>query len=158
MKTVEFLDAVKARHKLATDYKLAKFLGWNPARIAQYRISPRELDDEGCVQIATALGLPPPYVMACVAAARAKDAAIKKHWLAAARLLKTGTAAVILVTAGMLAQNAPSASAGFGGGQFDDLYIMRRRRRRASGGIWRRRRRRKTRTVIVATANVLPAR
>lgn len=109
MNTGEFLDAVKARHALPSDYALAKRLGWTPQRISGYRTKYRELDDDGCIQIAAELELPPAYVMACIAAERAKDAEIKRHWLAAAKLLKTGTAAVILATVMALSQNAPRA-------------------------------------------------
>lgn len=152
MTTVEFLDAVKRRHGLTSDYQLAKKLAWTPQRLSGYRIGRRELDDEGCVQIAEALELPPAYVMACVAAARAKDASIKKHWLAAARLLKTGTAAAILVTAGLLSQPAPGAPQASAGAQLDSVYIMRLRRRRHNVERFHRRRRRKLRiaTPIVA--------
>lgn len=109
MKTVDFLDEVKRRHGLTSDYQLAKKLGFSASRIAQYRISQRELDDEGCVRVAELLEIPPAYVMACIAAARAKDAAIKKHWEEAASYLKNGTAAVLLVVVGLLAQGAQDA-------------------------------------------------
>ena len=39
MKTVDFLDAVKARHRLTSDYKLAKFLRWPTQRISSPRWS-----------------------------------------------------------------------------------------------------------------------
>lgn len=152
MRTVEFLDAVKARHKLATDYKLAKFLGWNPSRIAHYRTTPRELDDDACVQIAEALELPAPYVMACVAAARAKRADIKKHWLAAARLLKTGTAAVVLATVLATAQFAPGRAQAETVRLTEPSIHYAPRWRRRSGTIWRRRRRRKSRTATPIVA------
>jgi hypothetical protein len=153
MKTVDFLDAVKARHRLSSDYKLGKFLGWTAQRVSVYRNGRRELDDDACVQIATALDLPAPYVMACVAAARAKSADIKKHWLAAARLLKTGTAAVILATAGLLPQNAPSASSVQASALTKPCTHYAHRRRRGAPWRIRRRRRRVSRRVIVSTDN-----
>lgn len=91
-----FLDAVKARHGLATDYRLAKFLGWSPQRIYGYRHRGRELDDEACVEIARALDLPPEYVLAEIAAERAKSPETALYWRKAARLLKAGTAASML--------------------------------------------------------------
>lgn len=153
MNTVDFLDAVKRRHGLTSDYQLAKKLGWTPQRLSGYRIGRRELDDEACVQIAELLELPAPYVMACVAAARAKSADIKKHWLAAARLLKTGTAAVILATAGLLSQNAPSASSAQGSVLTQPCTHYAHRRRKAAPWRTRRRRRRVSRRVIVSTDN-----
>lgn len=110
MKTVDFLDAVKARHRLASDYQLCKFLGWTTSRVSLYRTTPRELDDDACIQIAKALDMPAPYVMACIAAARAKSAESKHAWEKAAKLLKTGSAAVILAAALLLSQNAPGSS------------------------------------------------
>lgn len=152
MNTVEFLDAVKARHKLATDYKLAKFLGWTPQRLSGYRIGRREFDDDSCVQIAAALEVPPAYVMACIAAARAKRADIKKHWLAAARLLKTGTGAAIVAAVLATSQFAPGHAEASTVRLTGPSIHYAPRRRRVPGGRTRRRRRRKPRTVIVATA------
>lgn len=124
MRTVDFLDAVKKRHALHSDYAVSKHFGWRISRVYEYRGGHRELDDEGCVQVAESLGLPPPYVMACIAAARAKDATIRKYWLTAAKMLKTGTAAAILATAVSLSQSAtPPSSVD----AFNQLYIMRRR-------------------------------
>lgn len=152
MNTVEFLDAVKRRHGLSSDYALAKRMGWNTARVSIYRAGRRELDDEGCVQIAAELGVPPAYVMASIAAARAKSASIKKHWQEAAKLLKQGTAAAILATALLIAQPAPRAAAASPAAQLDSVYIMRPRRRRLGERTRWRRRRRKLRTVTAGAA------
>jgi len=154
MKTVDFLDAVKKRHGLTSDYQLAKLLRWNTQRISMYRHTPRELDDDACVQIAEALGVPPAYVMACIAAARAKSADIKRHWLAAARLLKTGTAAVILATAVAVSQVAAPRAEASAARLTEPSIHYAPRRRRAVAGRTRPRRRHKTRTVIVAAANL----
>lgn len=131
MRTVEFLDAVKRRHDLPSDYAISKHFGWRISRVYEYRGGHRELDDEACVQVAESLDLPPPYVMACIAAARAKDATIRKYWTAAAKLLKTGTAAAILATAVSLSQTATPPSSVDG---FNQLYIMRRSRKTPEGG------------------------
>ncbi len=112
MNTIEFLDAAKARLGITSDYALGKKLGWGQTRLSQYRTRNREMDDDGCLQIAAVLELPPEYVMACVAAARAKSAEAKSAWQKAADLLKTGTAAVILGAALLLSQNAPTTSTG----------------------------------------------
>lgn len=156
MNTVDFLDAVKRRHGLASDYALAKRLGWSTSRVAQYRISSRELDDEGCVQIAAELGIEPAYVLAVIAGARAKDAAIKKHWAAAAKLLKTGTLPLLLVAAGLVSQIAPSAPAGLSGGQINDLYIMRHLLAQLAAARTERRRRQRRRKLRTVTAGETP--
>lgn len=109
MDTNEFLDSVKERHQLPSDYAVAKFFGWRISRIYDYRGSGRELDEEACIQVAAALELPPAYVMACIREARAKSADVKKYWREAAMLLKTGTAAVMAAVA--LTMGSPSTSA-----------------------------------------------
>ncbi len=152
MKTVDFLDAVKLRHKLTSDYQLAKLLRWTSQRISIYRAGRRELDDDACLQIAAALELPAPYVMACIAAARAKSAESKRAWEKAARLLKSGTAAVVLAAAMLLSQNAPSASNAQVSDFSDNLYIMRRWRRLWARTAGRRRRRRILRNVTADNA------
>lgn len=156
MQTPDFLDAVKKKHALETDYQLAKFLGWPPGRVSMYRTGKRELDDDACIQIAAAIELPAPYVMACIAAARAKSAESKHAWEKAAKLLKTGSAAVILAAAVLLSQNAPSALNAQVSDFSDNLYIMRRWRRfwvRAS----RRRRQRRVSRIVTADNAEAPA-
>lgn len=161
MNTVEFLDAVKARHRLTSDYQLAKLLNWNTQRISMYRHTSRELDDAAALQIAEALNVPPAYVMACIAGARAKDATIKKHWAAAAKLLKTGTLPLLLVAAGLVAHPAPSSAAPTSAANVT-RYTLCAFRRRASVAAEterrRRRRRRKVRTVTAVTAGTVAPR
>jgi len=150
--TVEFLDAVKHKHGLESDYALAKFLGWRQTRISQYRGGHRELDDNGCVQIAEKLDLPPAHVMACIASRRAENASLRGYWKDAAKLLKDGTWALAVVTVGALAQIAP-APASANAAVNSTPYTLCVRRRRRAGELQRRRRRRKSQTVIVAAAN-----
>jgi len=90
--TLEFLDAVKARHQLTSDYQLAKFLGVRQATISGYRNGSRALDETMAMKVAAALALDPAHVLACIAAERAKDEAIKKAWRRAA----AATAAAVL--------------------------------------------------------------
>lgn len=150
MKTTDFLDAVKQRHGLATDYQLAKFLRMPPGRVSMYRTGKRELDDASCVQIAEALELPAPYVLACIAEQRAKSADVKRYWRDAAKLLKSGTAAALLVAAMVGSQSAPSASRVLTSSVNSTPYTLCALRRRRY--VWRpeRRRRRVSRRVIVS--------
>lgn len=109
MNTRDFLDACKRRHQIPTDYQLSKFLGWNPRRVSMYRCAQRELDDEGCIAIAAALDLPAGYVLAEIAAARAKTAPARDAWARVARLLISGakrTAACLLLGVFVLSQDA----------------------------------------------------
>lgn len=96
MKTATyFLDAVKAKHGLTSDYQLSKYFGWNQQRISKIR-SGATFDDEAAAQVAAALDLEAGYVMACMAAQRAKTDQVRKTWEKAARVLG-GTAAAVLV-------------------------------------------------------------
>lgn len=124
MKTATyFLDAVKTKHGLTSDYQLAKFLGWSQQRITKYRTgkSPT-FDDEAAAQVAAALDLDAAYVMACMAAQRAKTDASRKTWEKAARLLG-GTTAAALVFACALTL-APDAIAPDAAADDSPLYIM----------------------------------
>lgn len=176
--TVDFLDALKARHQLTSDYQLAKLMRWPTQRISLYRTTGRQLDDDACVQVAHSLGAEPAYVLASIAGARAKREEIKQHWAAAARRLKARYGAAIAVAALATSQFAPPSPAGAAGGQVDKLYIMRppgtggrrRRRRRGERRIAHRarrgrltertlrRRRRRKESVIVAAAERSQAR
>lgn len=151
MKSADFLDAVKARHKLTSDYQLAKHLRWPQPRVSMYRTGRREFDDDSALQIAAELTLDPAYVLACIAAARAKRADIKRHWLAAARLLKTGTGAMIVAAVLATSQFAPGRAEASAVRLTGPSIHYAPRRRRRSGSLWRRRRRRKSQTVIPRT-------
>jgi len=126
MKTVDFLDAVRRTYGLTTDYQLAKKLGFSTSRVAQYRISSRELDDEGCLKVAELLEMPAPYVMACIAAARAKSTEARRAWEKAAKMLKAGTAAALLGAALFVGGEVKAAA---NDGAADSLYILSNRRK-----------------------------
>ncbi|MFC4654346.1 hypothetical protein ACFO3I_04810 [Rheinheimera marina] len=64
MKTVDYLDAVKAAYLLATDYQLTKKLGESTARISQYRKTDRVMDDDLAIKIAYLLDQNPLAVLA----------------------------------------------------------------------------------------------
>lgn len=90
--TLEFLDAVRAKHGLTSDYQLAKFLGVRQSTISNYRNRNGGLDERMALKVAAALDLDAAHVLACVAAERTPDAEVKKAWQRAA----AATAAVIL--------------------------------------------------------------
>lgn len=64
MKTVDYLDAVKAAYSLGSDYQLAKKLGESPARVSQYRSKPVSMDDDMAIKISYLLDLNPLAVLA----------------------------------------------------------------------------------------------
>ena len=104
--TRELLAAVKARHHLASDYQLAKFLGMSKQRISANQAG-AVMSDEAALKVADALGLERAHVLAIVAAERAKSQPVKKEWekLAAA----TAALFVFAMLPGALPDQAPSA-------------------------------------------------
>lgn len=96
MDSVEFLDAVRARHKLTSDNKLAAFLQIPQGRVSLYRTGARKLDPDACLKVAKALDLPPEHVFAAVQAERAKRTEHRRVWERLAKLAKhAGAAAVV---------------------------------------------------------------
>lgn len=96
MRSVEFLDAVRARHRIPSDVKLAKFLDLEQGRISLYRTGRRTLDPETCIAVAGALELPPEYVLASVQAERAKRSEHRRIWERLAELAKRSNAAALV--------------------------------------------------------------
>lgn len=64
MKTVDYLDAVKAAYSLETDYQLAKKLAVNTSRISTYRTRPGAMEDDLAIKISYLLDLNPLTVLA----------------------------------------------------------------------------------------------
>jgi len=62
--TCEFLDAIKAKNSLTSDYQLAKLLGCTPSAIGNYRHGKSMLSDEYALKVADLLGLEGGYVLA----------------------------------------------------------------------------------------------
>lgn len=64
MKTVDYLDAVKAAYSLESDYQLAKKLAVNQSRISTYRTRLSAMEDDLAVKIAYLLDQNPLTVLA----------------------------------------------------------------------------------------------
>lgn len=98
-KTVDFLDGVKRRHGLTSDYQLSKRLRLTRSAISAYRNGDRALDENVALVVAQELQLSPAYVLACTAAERAKRPEVRTAWEKAARTLSR--AATVLILLGM---------------------------------------------------------
>lgn len=107
--TVEFLDAVKAKHSLTSDYQLSKHLGCTPSAVGNYRHGKSKFDEEMACRIAAELSLEPGYVLACIASERAKKPEVKKAWAHAAELLY-GIAATFLLVSGLVIMTNPEGA------------------------------------------------
>src|SRR5258708_1714906 len=95
--TVQFLDAVRVRHGLTSDYQLAKFLGVKHATISGYRHQKSMMDESMCLKIAAALALGDPgEVLVAIAHEREKRPEVKRAWERVAKRLAASTAAVLV--------------------------------------------------------------
>lgn len=108
MNSADFLDAVRERHGLPSDNQAAKLLGIPPARISMYRTGARQFSDETAQTVAAALDADPGYVMAEIAAERAKRSDVKDAWRRLAELARHASPAVawVSVTGFILATGA----------------------------------------------------
>ena len=80
MKTVEYIDAVKIKFDLPSDYALSKLLNCPRGTISAYRLGKIGLGDDMAVRIAELLGVPPGRVLANVHAERSNDATVRDVW------------------------------------------------------------------------------
>lgn len=127
MKTTEFLDAVRTKHGLTSDYQLARFLGVRQGTISRYRTARGMMDEAMCIKIATALELEPGDVMIAIAIEREKRLEVKTAWQRVAKRL-AGTAAAVLVGGYITLSAAPNpALAG------SEIHICDKRRRGVQG-------------------------
>lgn len=95
----ELLDAVKARHKITSDYKLAAYLGLTLGAISHYRHGRSLPDERGCQKIADALGIDADVLAAKMLARRAQTTEARTLWERVAQRLEHGVAAVLLLPA-----------------------------------------------------------
>jgi len=129
-RTADFLDALKARHQLTSDYQLAKLLNVSSSRVANYRMDRSKLDDAIALKVAELLDLEAGYVLACVHAERAKEPRERKAW---AELAKRAAAALALLCALPVFNPAPAQAAGAQGQSGDargsSVYYVKLRMR-----------------------------
>lgn len=78
--TIEYLDAIKAKSGISSDYALAKRLGFSLSAVSSYRHGRRYLDDDAALAVAAALDLHPLQVIAAANAERAKTPEQRARW------------------------------------------------------------------------------
>lgn len=88
----EWLDAIKRKHHVESDWAVAKLLDTNHAVISHYRAGRRAFDAYMAVKVAALLGIDPLKVIASAEAERSRDADRKDFWkrLAACVLVAAG--------------------------------------------------------------------
>lgn len=80
MNTIEFLDAVKMRRGITSDYALAKVLGISQQAVSSYRAGRSRIDDDVALTVAEVLEIHPMQVIAAANAERAKTPEAKARW------------------------------------------------------------------------------
>ena len=103
MNSKDFIEMVKAKHGLPSNYAAARLLGMSDSRISAYVKGRREFDDKACIAVAKALELPETYVLASLQAERAKDSSVKVIWENLAETIKKSHAFAVIVLLGVLA-------------------------------------------------------
>lgn len=108
MKTsAEYLDAIKAKQSLSSDYAVSKALGISRQRITAYRKGDDSFSDETAAKVAELLDADPEEVVIAAHAERAKDERTRALWARLAK--KAGYAAgVALFAAASLQSAGPS--------------------------------------------------
>jgi predicted transcriptional regulator len=87
--TVQYLDAVRAKHHIGSDAELARTLGVQRQTICRYRLMPVSMDDEIAMRVAKLLDIRPATILLDMYAERQRNPAIKAVWQEAADELRT---------------------------------------------------------------------
>lgn len=93
MNSAKFLDAIKKKRGIQTDYRLGRILEISHSRISNYRTGKREFDEDTCEMVAIELEEPVEYVMAEIQAVRAMRSKQTAAWRRLARLARKGKTA-----------------------------------------------------------------
>lgn len=80
LRTVDILDAIKARLNLPSDYALAKQMGITHSAITIYRKKHTTMSDETALKAAKLLKIAPFYFMALANAERTKSPEVRREW------------------------------------------------------------------------------
>jgi Phage related protein len=99
--TAQFLDAIKIKTGIHSDYGLAEVLGVTSAAVSHYRVTSRAFGDKAAFRVAELLGIDPGYVVACSAAQRAKSPKQKKLWEGIAKKMAGASVVVLLALTGL---------------------------------------------------------
>lgn len=78
--TIEFLNAIKKKYDITSNYGLARKLDQTDTDIARWMKGKNTLGDEAALKVAELLDLDPAYVLACAHAERAKNDPEKAVW------------------------------------------------------------------------------
>lgn len=105
--TLHFLDAVKARHSLPSDYALAPLLRITRSEVSRLRNGKNYLGDSTAIRVAELLAIDSGIVIAAVHAERAKSDQERTAWTSIFEKLG-GLAALVLIGIGGLSAAPPA--------------------------------------------------
>ncbi|MBN3734656.1 helix-turn-helix domain-containing protein [Burkholderia sp. Tr-20390] len=111
--TVQYLDALKKRLDLPSDYAAAQALGVTRAAVSRYRNGLSVFDESTAIRAAELLDLDPLEVIAACKAESAPDARVRRVWENAwgKATGATITVAIAVVTVGLVGAPSPASSA-----------------------------------------------
>jgi hypothetical protein len=93
----QLLDAIKARHTLPSERKLAQHMEWDQSQLRNYRKGRSSPNNVAALEIARELDIDEGMVLLICHAEREQDAHTKKVWLYMASTLSKLTAAALAV-------------------------------------------------------------
>lgn len=116
--TLDFLQAVKVKTGINSDYGIAPILGVTRAAVSNYRRKHGYFDDLVCVRVAEILEIDPIIVISAINAERSKDEKTRLIW---ANLYEKfgGVAAAVLIGVGLI--GAPNLSKA----ELNDHFVKR---------------------------------
>ncbi len=104
--SIEYLDLVKEKLGVESDYALAKKLELTKSAISTIRMQKGFIGEDTAIKIALILRIDPIEILAATAAERTKNAMAKTVWRDLSERLSVSTAALVLVSS--ILQVAPN--------------------------------------------------
>lgn len=108
--TCDFLDAVKSKHGLASDYALASVLGITRSSVSKFRVGKDFLGDSTAIRVAQLLEMDPAKIIASVHFERAKKDDERAAWASILEKLG-GVAAALVLGVGLIGLPCPAEAA-----------------------------------------------
>ncbi|WP_246791777.1 DUF3693 domain-containing protein [Burkholderia perseverans] len=121
--TVDYLDAIKARLDLPSDYAVAKALHLTRAAVSKQRLGHSAFDETTALRVADILGLDPMEVIASAHIERARDEETRRLWERALGKV-TGAAATAAFAAVIITAASPSPAKASALSFAPGLYLM----------------------------------
>lgn len=121
MNTIQYLDAVKTRHKWTSDYKLAQELQITRQAMSKYRHGKITIGDEMCLKVANLLEIAPESVLIDIVAERTKFPKVAKILRATAKQLASAAASLFITLSMIYGAFLPSdanAAGDLSGGEY----------------------------------------